>query len=232
MNPGGQRQEWGVWAAAVVVSVAVMVGLLFRGLNGETAADAVRDIGGALIPILAAFVAARLVTRQMDPAQRFARAGEAALQKLQRSHSEILSGPKANSESYDPDNPGKAGRYLFFQSRGQGRRAQFIPVLPLPEGIVEIRVSLTTLLLFGFEREGLEQVRDSTQASVRAAVEAALQRRWAGTYDILDHTRPGKQSDIAIVVDFDESRLGPRRFGQAVLDCGTAALGVLAAHRR
>lgn len=223
MNTENQ-QRWEIWGVGVVVSIAVLLGLVFKGVSGETVADAVKDIGAALIPILAAFLAARIVTGQMDPADRIQQAGEEALRTLQKNHSDLLSGPKANRENYDPENPGKGGRYLFIQRKGQGKKAQLIPVLPLREGIVEIRVPRTTLLVLGAEREGLEQLQQETLAKVRAAVEELLRRDWTNTYEIMEH----KHQDIAIAVDFEESDLGPKKFGKAVAACGEAAIKVLA----
>jgi hypothetical protein len=228
MDLDKRRQEWEVWGAAIVVSLAVIAGLFYRGINGETVADAVKDVGAAVIPILAAFVAARLVIRQMDPAERFSRAGEAALEDLQKRHADVLAGPKANKEDYDSENPGKAGRYLFFQMASQGRKAQFIPVLPLKQGVVEIRVPKTTLLQVGFDRDGLEQAQLQVLASVRSAVEKVLQRDWPGVHEILTPKHP----DIAIAVDLDETGLGPKRYRQAVAACGTAALEAVLSSRR
>lgn len=217
------KQRWEVWGVGLVVTLAVLVGLRFKGISGESVAEAVKDVGAALIPILAAFLAARIVTGEMDPADRFQQAGEEALRALQRSRPDILSGPKANSEDYDSENPGKRGRYLFVQKRGQGRKGQLIPVTPLREGIVEIRVNMTALLVLGLEREGLEQVQQQVVAKVRAEVTAMLQRDWEGSFELLAH----KSGDVAVVVDFDESKLGPRRFTKAVIACGTAALRAL-----
>jgi hypothetical protein len=215
-----RRQNWQVWGVAIVVSLAVLVGLFFKGLSGATASDAIKDVGAALIPILSAFVTARLVLRQMDPAERSMRVGEAALRDLQKQHTEVLSGPKANREDYDPENPGKAGRYLFFQLAGQRRKAQFIPVLPLQDGIVEIRVPKTTVLLLGADQSALDAVQREVLASTRAAVENLLRREWPKSHEVLVHKHP----DIAIAVDLDEAGLSPKRYQRAVTMIGNAAL--------
>lgn len=219
-----KQPHWEAWGAAVVVSIAVLAGLVFKGISGETVTDAVKDIGGAVIPILAAFVAARLVTSQMDPSERIKRAGESGLGFIRQRYSEYLSGPKANRESYDPENPRKAGRYLFFQRGTQGRKAQFIPVEPLKEGIVEIRVPKTTLLILGAERESLEGIQQNILKKVQAAVTDSLERNWRGDYEILEHKHP----DIAVLIDFNEGNLGPRKFRQAVIDCAESAIRELA----
>lgn len=215
------NQNWEIWGVAIVVSLAVLIGLFFKGVTGESVSDAVKDIGAALIPILAAFVAARLVTREMDPAERFLRAGESSLDSIKKKHPDILSGPKASRENYDPENPGKVGRYLFFQKKGQ--KAQFVPVLPFREGIVEIRVPMTALLQMGYEREGLEEIQKGILKKVNNEVENRLKRFFPDTYEILEH----KHKDIAIAVDFSELKLGPRKFAKVVTCCVEAALDAL-----
>lgn len=222
--------QWEVWGVALVVSVAVSSGLAFKGLSGENLADAVKDMGSVIIPILSAFVAAKLVTGQMDPSERIARAGEASLVALREKHRDILSGPKGNRENYDEDNPGGADKYLFVQRDGKGRKAQLIRVSPLREGIVEIRVPKTTLLVLGIGNEdGLEAAQKEALAQVRDAVQASIQRNVG---DSLCEILPHKHPDIAVVVDFDESKLGPKKFGAAVMACGEAAVEALISRRR
>ena len=224
MDTEKHQQNLEVWMAALVVVIAVFLGLHFKGVSGETVTEAITDIFGALIPILSAFVAARLVVRQMDPAERFQRAGEDALAKLAVKHPSLLSGPKASRENYDPENPGKAGRYLFYQKPRQKQKAQFIPVFPLRSGIVEIRISRTALLLLGVGREMLERVQQDALARVEKSVETMMQQSWPEAYEILEHKHP----DISIVVDFDEASLGVRKFRKAVYQVADTAIGALA----
>ena len=223
-------QTWKAWSTAAVVVIAVLVGLSFKGVSGATVSDAVKDIGKTLLPILSAFVAARVVIASTDPAGRHERAGEESLQAVQKKHSGHLSGPKASRENYDPENPGKAGRYLFFQRDAKGSKAQFIPVLPLREGVIEIRVSKTTLITLGAKRDApdLDQQKLDMQKRVSEAVEAAINRSWKGKCEILEQKKHG---DIAILVDFDESNLRLREFKRAVTECAEAALGVLLGDR-
>ncbi len=218
-----RRENWEAWAAALVVLLAVVIGLRFKGISGETVTDAVGEVASALIPILSAFVAAGLVMRQMDPAERFMRAGEDALSDLQKRNPGILSGPKASHDSYDPDNPGKAGRYLFFQARGQNRKAQFIPALPLRDGIIEIRVSKTTALLLGADQATAEDVRRAALTAIKTAVQTLVERDWPNTHEVLAH----KHQDVAIAVNLDESALGLKRYRKAVAKIGNAALQAL-----
>ncbi|MBM4354845.1 MAG: hypothetical protein FJ109_13830 [Deltaproteobacteria bacterium] len=218
MQSSDGKQNWDLWGVAAIVTVAVLAGLAFKGFSGETLADAVKDIGAVLVPILAATLAARLVVREMDPGQRFFRAGEEALIAVQRRNPAILSGPKPDKENYDPENPGKAGRYLFFQKNHTGLRSQLIPVLPFKIGVVEIRVAKRTLQLLGTQTE-LEIV----SGQVRQAVTAMLEREWSGLFEILET----KNANVSIVIDFDEAKMGHRAFRKAVGQCAEAALEVL-----
>lgn len=218
-----RRENWELWGLAAVVTIAVLVGLVIKGFSGETIADAVKDIGAVLVPILAAILAARLVVREVEPGQRYVKAGEEALRSLQKRYPSILSGPKPDKEGYDPDNPGHAGRYLFFQKNHIGHRSQLIPVLPFKIGVVEIRVAKRTLQLLDIPGE-LEEV----SAQVRLAVKSVLEKNWSGNYEDLD---AGRKANVSIAVDFDEERIGPRRFRTAVSDCAQAALDALDALR-
>lgn len=205
-----------LWVAAVV-TLAVMAGLYFKGFTGETLTDAVKDIGDVAIPILCAFLAAHIVTSKMDQDEPIEKAGEDALGLLQKKYPEILAGPKGSRENYDPDKPGNAGRYLFFQGK-EKQKAQFIPVLPLKEGILEIRAPKTAFRISGLI--DLDAAQQSALPKMRQAVEACLKEAWKDKYEVLEHKHP----DIAIVVDFEENDLGPKRFGKAVYACGEAAV--------
>jgi len=228
VNKEDIRDQWDIWGVAAVVSIAVLAGLCFKGITGESIADGVKDIGAALIPILSAFVAARLITRQMDPSERIFHAGEDALARLQKRHPQRLSGPKANRENYDDKSPENADKYLFIQKEGKGRKAQLVRVPPLRDGVVEIRDPRTTLLILDTSLdakrpEELSKAQQSMLKKVSDAVETTLKRDWAGTYELLQ----SKHQDIAIVIDFDEVKLGYKQFGKAVLACAEAAFDAL-----
>jgi hypothetical protein len=219
MNSEKANIEWEVWGAAVIVVVATLAGFHYRGFQGETVLEATRDIGTAVIPILTAFVTARLVMRNMSLEDRCQKAGEEALRRVQEKHPDLLSGPKANREKYDQENVDSQKRYFFFQRKNKGDKAQLIPLLPLKEGIVEIRVPKTTMLLLGCKREGLESLQRDLLAKVREAVRTMLDRDCAGSFEILEH----KHEDIAIVVDFDESNLSLKSYGKAIEACAETA---------
>ena len=220
MGSEDKQQHWELWGVAAIVTIAVLVGLTIKGFSGETVVDAIKDIGEVLVPILAAVFAARLVIREMDPEQRFVRAGEDGLRAVQKRHQTILSGPKPNTENYDSDNPGKAGRYLFFQKNHKGHRSQLVPVLPFTMGVVEVRVSKRTLQLLGLPMDELETFSKQVREAVLSSVVGTMSE---DAYEVLESKNP----NIAVAIDFDEEKIGPKKFRRAVELCTNAVLGVL-----
>ena len=207
------------WGAAALVAFAVAWGLSYRGISGENVADAVRDIGTALVPIFAALFAARLVSRDKDPSERCVREGEDALRAVQKGHSGVLSGPKFNRDSYDSDKPPGAGRYLFVQKGGKGNKGQLVPVVPFREGIVQVQVSDTTRKVLG-----ITQGLDETHLQVREAVEALLKSRFPKVeYEPVETKNPR----VVLTVDFDEHALPPRTFGRIVRAVAEEAIHTL-----
>lgn len=247
------RENWEIWGIALVVSGAVLAGLVFRGVTGDTLSDAVKDIGAALIPIVTAFLAARLVIREMDQSQRFQQAGEEALSRIQAAHSDWLQGPKYDKLNLDENKPGKAGRYLFVQKSTGSRRGQFVPVAHLRYGVVQIRVNRTAVILLGLAEQkdtaSLEKQQKRLQQEIAKAVEAVVDRRWKqfleppakdkdnesdSSASESEESEPKrvKHADIAIEVDFDERKLGPRKFRKAVQECVEAACRVIEAAKK
>lgn len=58
-----RMEQWSGYGALTVVTIAVIAGMFFKGFDGATLSDAVKDIGSALVPILTAYLAYRLVMR-------------------------------------------------------------------------------------------------------------------------------------------------------------------------
>ena len=197
------------WGAVLLVAFAVAWGISYRGLSGETLADAVKDVGAALVPIFAAMFAARLVRRDLPQGQRFLVEGERALRAVQKAHHAVLQGPRYNRDGYDLDGGGKGDRHLFVQCLPKKKRASFVPLSPLSEGVVAVAVAKTHLVIL--DRAGTSL--DDARRAVRKAVEGMLQqKRYIGRFELLDSKNPAS----AIVIDFDEESMGARRFRSAV----------------
>ena len=213
------------WGAVLLVAFAVAWGISYKGFSGETLADAVKDVGAALVPIFAAMFAARLVRRDLPLEQRYLAEGERALRALQRAHPKVLQGPRYDREDYDPNEAGgKGGRYLFTcadpTAGGKDRKSSFVAVAPLAEGVVAVTVSKRNLKNLGISVDRL----DEAQAVIEDAVKKLLvQPRYVDRFEILK----SKVQRAAIVVDFDEESMGPKRFRAAVEAVVKEALGAL-----
>lgn len=204
------REALEKWGAVLLVVFAVAWGLMYRGISGETLADALKDVGGALVPIFAAFFAARLVRADLAPGQRFLQAGEDAIRAVQSEYPSLLQGPKYDRQGYNPEAGGKGDRYLFHQVSTGRSRASFVPISPLSEGVVAITVSKKNLVILS--RAGTPEA--DARRAVNDAVVRELERlgRDALPHEVIDDVK----GRTAIAIDFDEEAMGARRFRRAV----------------
>ncbi len=214
-----KSENWEMWGVGIVVSLATLWALCYKGLKGDTILDSVSTIGTAVIPILAAYAAMRSIVKQDPLHLQCRKEGEAALRRLQEKHLDFLSGPKSNRDGNEQE---WANRYLFFQKRGKLQKAQLMPVAPLEDGIVEIRVPRTALLIFGQE-EASEVVQKEILQKVKTAVTALVEREYPDMYTFEDHSN----KDVAVCIDFNESKLTAKNFGSAVEACGEVAYKVV-----
>ena len=207
------------WGAVLLVAFAVAWGISYRGLSGETLADAVKDVGAALVPIFAAMFAARLVRRDLPLEQRYLAEGERALRAVQKRFPEILQGPKYDRKDYDPS--GGGDRYLFIETKRGGKKASFVPLSPLAEGVVMISVSAQNLVNLGLDKTRSKEAQEAIHSAV---MKVLTEGSFAGRYEILDSA---KKERVAIIVDFDEQAMTVRSFGRAVQAVITAAVKAL-----
>ena len=197
----------------LLVIFAVAWGLMYKGVTGETLADAVKDIGGALVPIFAAIFAARLVQKDLPAEQRFLVEGDRALKNVQNRHQDHVQGPKYDRDGYDPEGGGTGDRYLFIQKRGAKERASLVALKPLAEGVVAVTVSKKNLKILGRPYESDEDV-PRAQEDVRAAVTELMKKIDPQT--ALHEVLPAKSARVAIAVDLDEQAMSHRRFRRTV----------------
>jgi hypothetical protein len=224
MNQYKLAQNIQIWAVAGVVVLAVGARLYFQGLTGQHVAEAVKDLGIALMPLVAAVVAAHLVTRHIRPSERYRLEGERALRKISATFGDVVSGPKFNRENYGKEDHPQAGRYLFVQKDRKGPKVQLVPSRPLKEGVLEIRVYKTTLSILDLQKEQTE-VQKALEKAVRQVLKTP---RYARNHEIIEHDH----ENICLAVDFDEHQLGYRKFHKAVYDCTQAAVQALRAFPR
>jgi hypothetical protein len=211
------------WGVALVVGLAVIVGLNYKSLAGDTIADAVKDLGQAMIPVFAAVFAARKVAQSRPAEERFLVAGESALRALVNLYPKELHGPKASRDKQDTEKAQRAPRYLFLAYKGPGQRPQLIPLDPLADGIVRIRVSPTSLKALGIEAARLGEM----QQQVAAAVVGAAKAQFSGDFEESLEKPPSETQHTCVELDFDEHGLGERKFRKAIVVCGKAAMETL-----
>lgn len=209
MDTGRLKEHLEQWGALLLVAFAVAWGISYRGFSGETMADALKDIGSAVVPIFAALFAARLIRRDLPPEQRYLAEGERALRAVQKKHDKFLQGPKYDRDGYDPEAGGKGDRYLFVQALPKKSRASLVPLSPLSEGVVAITVSKKNLVILDRARTSEDDARVAVH---KAVVDLLQQRPFVGHFEILE----SKNRRAAVVIDFDEEGMGARRFRGAV----------------
>ena len=222
MDRGKLKDRLNDWGAVVVVAAAVIWGMTYKGFSGETLADAVKDVGAALVPIFAAVLAARKVLSNEPIAEQCERVGEEALKAVQKRHPQLLSGPKYNRDSYDSEKPPGAGRYLFVQAGGKGQKGQLVPSRPFREGVVQVQVSKTSLIVLGLRELDLLEV----QGALGEGIEAMLKARFPkASFELV----PSKNPRVVRTLDFDEVELGARTFGRIVEAVAEEAMKILRA---
>lgn len=228
------QHDKGAWVVAGVTSAAVIAGLSFKGVSGETVSDAVKDIGGTLLPLVGALVAAGMVTRKMDAEASVLEIAESALRRVQDKNRGRLTGPKSNKS--EPDDGGgknevedgnedRANRYLFVQvskDGKKGKKGQFIPVAPLEDGILTIKIQRQALKSLGIEGD-LYVAQEHIIPVIRERVAAVAEKHWKNNHVLI----PTKDKNVAINIDFDEGAMSKREFGKAVEQCAGAAFQFL-----
>ena len=139
-------------------------------------------------------------------------------------------GIRYNRDNYDPEK-GKGMEYLFATNADDKSklRVKFIPILPLEEGILTIYVQAATLadaLHFGRGTVKDEDIA-KIQKEVKTTVTQILELKFKGDFEILEGSK-----DTAIVIDFDEQKMGKKKFANAIKECSEAAISILISLRK
>jgi hypothetical protein len=208
--------------------VAIFVNLHLKGYGEENWLDAIKDIAG-LIVVLAVFIAS---VRISSRSKTFTDVAKTKLENLQKQYPELLIGPRYNRDNYDPEK-GQGLEYLFVTNDDlkSKLRAKFVPIQPLEEGVLIIYVQKGTLvhgLKYQSDQATPEEI-NKIQIEIETAVLFLIQSRYSEKfYDVL----PKAKDDTAIIIDFDESVMGKRKFAAAVNDCVECAIKIMEAKRR
>ena len=207
--------------------LAIFINLHLKGYDYENWLDAIKDIAG-LIVVLAVFIAS---SRLGSRSKTYTEVAKSALEKLQKRYADILMGPRYNRDGYDPEK-GQGLEYLFITNDDPKSklRAKFIPIQPLSEGVLVIYVQKGTLVYgldYTSEHATPEEIK-KIQLSVADAVKTLIQNKYSGYYEDV----PDKKDDTAIIIDFDEQKMGKKKFARAVFECSETALQIIRKHKK
>lgn len=165
--------------------------ILFLNLKSGFSLDSFLAILKDLAPLMISLVIFYMLNGFLFRSSDFEKAANKALKKIKQHYKEIL------AEDNQKFNTETAQEYLFFKKR----KTAFIPIQPLREGVLEIRVSFGTL-------DNFETIsaKDATENEVRIAnkkelvkneVIARLQQIGA-RFELLDN----KNKDAAATIRF------------------------------
>ncbi|HOZ48649.1 MAG TPA: hypothetical protein PLO37_16055 [Candidatus Hydrogenedentes bacterium] len=239
----------------IVGIVAICANLVFKAFTIENVLDAVKDVAGAAVPFLVFIVALQL--RQKE--KTFRDTAEKVLKKIQSKYEDYLVGPEYSKSGYVPDKEESSRKKYLFLRREMNpkelkRKVAFIPLDPLEQGILDVRVAKSTILALGYTSKSSDvpQLIETVQRKVCDVVERRVQTAFAKHCSVLygrnsgslevsmdaEEAEPSTSATVtkflnsAIVVDFDEEALGHRRFASAVQDIAEVALQALLEFQR
>lgn len=195
-------------------------------------------LGGAVV-IVISFLQYQ---RKQDVAD-FITAGSTALEKLQKANPDILSGPKIFKDDYVPGedvSKQEYKRYLFFQkpqNRGdKGKeKAQFIPVNPFEEAIIEIYISSKALRILGLSNpseEAHKETHEKMKSAVKKAIRELANREYNGLFEDKGMDDTGKDVDfkdknLCVALDFYDDKISYKQFEKFVYRIGQTAIEAL-----
>ena len=214
----------GIITASIAV-LAVLGGLAVKEWNAENILGAIQEIATFVVTISAVIFTSRQVIKSLDPVQRYLKFGSEALKAVQKKHPSFLIGPKYDREKQDEDNPGAAKRFLFIKKPGALLKSPFVSLDSLGTGALDIRVSGKTVQILEPQWKDWDQAQkkqkiEELQKAVHLAVEKFVSSKYKGYYDIEQVKNPR----TAIMIDFDEEKLGYRKFKKAIIECCEIAL--------
>ena len=210
------------------VALLAIIGLVINNrFETNELLSAVIDFSQISIPIIVLIVASSMRKEN----KTFSYIGKKVLRNIQKKHSDILMGPRYSRENYDPEK-GAGMEYLFITNDDPKSklRAKFIPIQPLEEGIVAIYVQKGTLV-YGLNYSSDEATPKAigiVQKAVKKAVTENIESKYQGLYEILD----GAKNDSAIIINFEEERMGQRKFAKALKECATIAVETVKSYKK
>jgi len=211
-----------------IMSIFAIIGLLINSnFDTNELLGSIVNFTQVAIPVLVLLVATTIKKENKS----FSQIGKEALMSIQKKNEDFLMGPRYNRENYDPEK-GQGLEYLFVTNTDPKSklRAKLIPIQPLDEGVLAIYVQKGTLvygLNYSSEQATPEEVK-KIQTEVYNAVSELIQRKYVGLYEIL----PNSKDDTAIIIDFNEEKMGKKKFKKAITDCTELAISKIKSHKK
>lgn len=211
-----------------IMSVLAIIGLLINSnFDTNELLGSIVNFTQVAIPVLVLLVATTIKKENKS----FSQIGKEALLFIQKKNEDFLMGPRFNRENYDPEK-GKGVEYLFVTNTDPKSklRAKLIPIQPLDEGVLAIYVQKGTLvygLNYSSEQATSEEIK-KIQTEVFSSVSDLIQRKYSGYFEIL----PNSKEDTAIIIDFNEEKIGKKKFTKAITDCTELAILKIKSHKK
>jgi len=211
-----------------IMSVFAIIGLLINSnFDTNELLGSIVNFTQVAIPVLVLIVATTIKKENKS----FSQIGKEALLFIQKKNEDFLMGPRFNRENYDPEK-GKGVEYLFVTNTDPKSklRAKLIPIQPLDEGVLAIYIQKGTLvygLNYSSEQATPEEIK-KIQLEVFNSVSELIQKKYAGFYEIL----PNSKDDTAIIIDFNEEKMGKKKFKKAITECTELAISKIKSYKK
>lgn len=211
-----------------IMSVFAIIGLLINSnFDTNELLGSIVNFTQVAIPVLVLLVATTIKKENKS----YSQIGKEALLFIQKKNEDFLMGPRFNRENYDPEK-GKGVEYLFVTNSDPKSklRAKLIPIQPFDEGVLAIYVQKGTLvygLNYSSEQATPEEIK-KIQTEVYNTVSELIQRKYVGLYEIL----PNSKDDTAIIIDFNEEKMGKKKFKRAITECTESAISKIKSYKK
>jgi len=211
-----------------IMSVLAIIGLLINSnFDTNELLGSIVNFTQVAIPVLVLLVATTIKKENKS----FSQIGKEALMFIQKKNEDFLMGPRYNRENYDPEK-GQGIEYLFVTNTDPKSklRAKLIPIQPLEEGVLAIYIQKGTLvygLNYSSEQATPEEIK-KIQTDVFSSVSDLIQRKYSGYFEIL----PNSKEDTAIIIDFNEEKMGKKKFTNAISECTELAISKIKSHKK
>jgi len=185
--------------------------------------DAVKDIAGLAVAIIIVFVAVASRNKLNNPSE----IGKLAVKEFALEYNKEIElrynskdKTKKDEANEDEDSNEEGNKYLFIIKNKNVKpfsgKVTFIPVNDLKNGILDIRVSKTTLK--NKDKEGEKEEIDKLKLEVRNSVLKKIKE--CNLVEQKDFIIKDKyNNNSAITIDFDEENINGKKYKKIILNC-------------